>query len=54
MAEPYRIKKIPTADDFREMLIKVEQDMRNRYGPHLERMPERPGLNSEARKWAYR
>jgi hypothetical protein len=53
MSEPYRIKKIPTADEFREMLIEVEQGMIEKYGPNFERMPERPGLTPEALKFRF-
>ena len=57
MIEKYRSGKIPwrpTAEDVRELFRKVDQGMREKYGSHLERMPERPGLTGEARKWSFK
>lgn len=52
MSEPYRGKNI-TAKDVAEMIKRVGEGLREKYGPHLERMPERPGLTPEARHFIF-
>ena len=40
-------ERVITPKEVQEMLQRVGTDMRKKYGRHLERMPERPGLYTE-------